>query len=241
MHAAKADQVEQDLLPLGARLEAAHVVNGVRPAEAELRLLTDRRDVLHGGEGAMSLFRIGHVRVEEREVKLHVQRLFVELTREVHARLWGVDVPVQVEDEVIGHDRVARREEGDEAVHQVPLGVRHLRLQVADVRGKVDLLDRPRVLDRRAVHLVKARVGHRPEGETQARVEQSRGGKGGGHWHASHVSAFSSEQATAAASTAGGGGVHPGAACGSPSGLDAIATGASTVAFAMRVAGRERR
>ena len=42
----EADQVQQELLALGARLEALEVLDRVDPAKAELRLLPDRRDVL---------------------------------------------------------------------------------------------------------------------------------------------------------------------------------------------------
>ena len=90
---------------------------------------------------AMALLRVGDVGVEQRQVELDVQRLFVELARQVHPRLGRVDVLVEIEDEVVRDDRVAGREEGDEALDEVALGVGHLLLQVADVGGEVDLLD----------------------------------------------------------------------------------------------------
>ena len=54
-----------------------------------------------------------------------MQRLFVELARQVHARLGRVDVPVEVQHQVVRDDRVAGREEGDQPLDQVPLGGRH--------------------------------------------------------------------------------------------------------------------
>jgi hypothetical protein len=58
-----------------------------------------------------------------------------------------------------------------------------------------------------AVHLEELRIGHGPQREAQARIEDPRGatdgqarGVGGAHWQASQLSGFSSEQATAASS-----------------------------------------
>jgi hypothetical protein len=110
---------------------------------------------------------IGHVGVEQRQVELHVQRLLVELARQVHPRLGGVDVLVEVEHQVVGDDRVAGGEERDQALHQVALGRRHLR-EVGEVGAEVDLLDGPGVLDRAAVHLEERGVRHRPQRQTQA-------------------------------------------------------------------------
>jgi hypothetical protein len=238
----EADEVEQELPPLGPGLEALEALDRIDPPETERRLRSYRRDVLDRGEGARALRGVRDVRVEEREVELHVQRLLVELTRQVHPRLGGVDVLVEIEDEVVRDDGVAGGEERDQPVDQVAFGVGHLLLEVADVGGEVDLFDGPGVLDGVAVHLVKPRVRHRPQGQAEAGVEQAQGTIHGAHWQASQVSGFSSEQATAAASfTAGGGGVQPLDACGSPAGSEGAGATLSTVALVMRVAGLERR
>jgi hypothetical protein len=77
-------------------LEAVQGANRVDPLCTELRLLADRRDVLDRVECPVTLLRVGDVRIEERQIELHVQRLFVELPREVHARFGRVDVLVEV-------------------------------------------------------------------------------------------------------------------------------------------------
>ncbi|MDF2696288.1 MAG: hypothetical protein K0S65_4671 [Labilithrix sp.] len=153
-------------------------------------------------------------------------------------------MPVEVQDEVVRDDRVAGREEGDQALDEMAFRVRHLALQIERVGREVDLLDGPGVLDRVLVHLEEARIRHRTQRQTKTGIEQARGTADGAHWQASQVSGFSSEHAIAAASvsaTAGGGGVQPCVPRGLPSGDDAGLVGASTVALAIRVAGRERR
>ena len=168
----EADEVQQELAPLGVAVEAVQAVDGAHPAEAELGLAADRGDVLHGGEGGVALGEVGHVVVQQREVELHVQRLLVELPRQVHARLGGVDVLVQIQHQVVRDDRVAGGEERHESLHQVPLGGKQLAVQVDDVVGEVHLVHRPSVLDGVAVHLVEDRVAHRPQRQLEARVEQ---------------------------------------------------------------------
>ena len=103
------------------------------------------------------------------------------------------------------------------------LGRAHLVAQIADVGPEVDLLHRPRVLDGVAVHLEEDRVGHRAEREAHPRIEDARRAIDVAHWHASHDSGFSSEHASAFAAR-------------TPSSLVL-----STVALAMRVAGRDRK
>jgi hypothetical protein len=108
------------------------------------------------------------------------------------------------------------------ASNEVRLGAGHLLVQVERVGREVDLVDRPRVLDGILVHLEEGRVGHRAKRQAHSRVENAGGPGGGAHWRASQLSGFSSEQATAAVSF-----------------FDSV--GVSIVAFAMRVAGRDRR
>ena len=217
----EADQVEQELPALVAPVEALQPRGRVEPLQAEAGLLLDGGDVLHGGERLGARVGIRDVGVEQRQVELHVQGLFVELARQVHARLGGVQVPVEVQHQVVGHDRIASGEEGDQPLHEVALGVGHLAGQVPDVGREVDLLDGPGVLDRRPVHLEEGRVGHRPQREAEARIEQPGRTGEGAHWQASQLPGFSSEQATAAASVA--------------------AAVSAIVVLAILVAGRERR
>ena len=166
----EADQVEQERAPVVLGAQLVEAADRVHPLEAELGLGADRRDRLDGGEGLGPLVVVGQVVVEQREVELHVQRFLVELPGQEQAGLRGVDVLVQVEHEVVGDDRVAGGEEGDEAADEVALGGDHL-AQVDEVVGEVDLLDRPRVADRRPVALVELRIAHRPQREVEARVE----------------------------------------------------------------------
>jgi hypothetical protein len=85
---------------------------------------------------------------------------------------------------------------------------------VPEIDLEIDFLHGPGVLDRRPIHLIKARVAHRPQGEIEARIEQR-----SAHWQASHSSGFSSEHTTAAESL----------------------TVACTVVLVILVAGRERK
>ena len=59
------------------------------------RLRRDRGNVVDGREGRCSLRRIGNVGVEQRQIELNVQRLFIELARQVHPGFRRVDVLVQ--------------------------------------------------------------------------------------------------------------------------------------------------
>jgi hypothetical protein len=220
-----AGRVADEVLHEGAavidRLQPVQLVDRVHPLEGELRLGGDRRDVLHRVEGLGARLRLGHVGVEQGQVELHVQRLFVELARQVQARLGRVDVLVEVDGQVVGHDRVTGGEEGHQPLDEVALRRRHLLLQIAGVGREVDLFHGPGVLDGGPVHLVERRVAHRTQGQGHSGIEQH--DLASFYWQASQVSGFSSEQATAAESLA------------SPE------TGGFTVVLAMRVAGRERR
>ena len=194
------------------------------------RLAGDRGDVLHRGERRRPLLLVGHVGVEQGEVELHVDGLLEQLPRQVEPPFRRVHVLVQVEYEVVRHDRVPGGEERDEPGDQVPLRRGQLG-QVGQVRVQVYLLHRPGVLDRVAEPVVERRVAHRPQGQVHAGVEQAplaglpgRAALGRGHWHASQVSGFSSEQATAASGAASAAGALT-----------------ATVACCIRVAGRERR
>ena len=80
----EADEVEQEPLAVLAGLEGGELVDGIYPAEAEVGFLADGRDVLHGGEGFVTLLRVGDVVVQQGEVELDVQGFFVELARQIH-------------------------------------------------------------------------------------------------------------------------------------------------------------
>ena len=104
-------------------------------------------------------------------IELHVQRLFVQLPREEHAGLGRVDVFVEVQNQVVRHDRVAGGEERDDAIHQVALGGQQPVVQVGKVVGEVDLLDGPGVADGVAVHLVELGIAHGPQGEVETGIQ----------------------------------------------------------------------
>ena len=103
-------------------------------------------------KACVPLVLVGDVGVEQRQVELDVHGLLEQLARQVHARLRGVDVLVEVQHQVVRDDRVAGREERDQALDQVPLGRRSASRRSATSVCEVDLLDRPRVLDRVPVH-----------------------------------------------------------------------------------------
>ena len=171
MQRGEADQVEQELLALLGRLDAVEALDRVDPLEAELGLGPDRRDVLDRRERGLALGHVGDVVVEQRQVELHVQRLFVQLPRQVHPGLGRVDVLVQVEHQVVRHDRVAGGEERHEPRHEVLLGRHQLAVEVDEVVGEVDLVDGPGVLDGVLVHVEEHRVAHRPQREVEAGIE----------------------------------------------------------------------
>ena len=195
MHAAKQIRLSRNVRRSSRVSSASQVEDRVDPPEAELGLGLDRRDVLDRGERLVPLVLVGDVGVEQGQVELDVHRLLEQLAGQVEPALGAVDVLVEVEHQVVGHDRVAGGEERDQPGDQVPLGGGEP-LQVGEVGVQVDLLDRPGVLDRVAVAVVEVRVAHRPQGQVHAGVEQHLGLGGSGHWQASQVSGFSSEQAS---------------------------------------------
>jgi len=77
------DQVEQELPAVGPGFEAVQVAERVDPAEAELGLPRDRRDVLDGGERLEALVLVGDVGVQEVQVELDVHGLLEQLPGEV--------------------------------------------------------------------------------------------------------------------------------------------------------------
>ena len=172
--AGETDQVEQELLALRRGLDPIEALDRVDPLEAELGLGPDRGDVLDRRERRLALGHVGQVVVEQREVELHVQRLLVELPRQVHPGFGGVDVLVQVEHQVVRHDRVARGEERHQPRHEVLLRRHQLAVEVDEVVGEVDLVDGPGVLDGVLVHVEEHRVAHRPQREVESGVEDVR-------------------------------------------------------------------
>ena len=78
---------------------------------------------------------------------------------------------VEIEDKIVGHDRVTRSEKRDESADEVLLGGHQLAVKVGEVVGEVDFFDGPGVLDRVLVHLKKLRIAHWPQGQVEARVQ----------------------------------------------------------------------
>ncbi len=114
---------------------------------------------------------VGHVGVQQRQVELHVHGFLEQLPGQVQPAFGRVDVLVQVEHEVVGHDRVAGGEERHQPADQVPLG-RRQPPEVGQVGVQVDFLDGPGVRDRVPEPVVELRVPHRPQGQVHTRVEQ---------------------------------------------------------------------
>ncbi|MCY1456832.1 hypothetical protein D9M71_740780 [compost metagenome] len=79
---------------------------------------------------------------------------------------------VQVQHQVVGHDRIAGGEERNQAVDQVALARRHLAMQVADVDLEVDFFHGPGVLDRVAIHVIELGVAHGAQGQFKTGIEQ---------------------------------------------------------------------
>ena len=97
--------------------------------------------------------------------------LFKELAREIKPRFGRVDVLVEIEHQVVRHDRIAGGEEGDQALDKVDLGGREARAQVDQVGREVDFFDGPGVLDAVSEHVEEDGILHRPQGEAEAWVE----------------------------------------------------------------------
>src|SRR4051812_37086642 len=68
----KTDQVEQELLTVVTCMQAVELVDGVDPLETKICLLFDRRYVLDRRECRGTFVVIRNVRVEQRQVKLHM-------------------------------------------------------------------------------------------------------------------------------------------------------------------------
>lgn len=115
----EADEVEQEGLAVLPTLELPEVEDRVDPPEAEVGPWLDRGDVVDRREGLVPLLLVRHIGVEQRQVELHVHRLLEELPAEVEPRLLGVDVLVEVENEVVRDDRVAGGDEGHQPRHEV--------------------------------------------------------------------------------------------------------------------------
>ena len=169
--AGETDQVQEEAPPVCQRLDALELLDRIDPLETKVGLGLDRGDVVDRGEGALALGDVRNVGVQERQIELDVQRLLVQLAREVHACLGRVDVLVEVEHQVVGHDRIAGGEERDQALDQVPLGRQQTAAQVHQVGGEVDFLHGPGVLDGIPIHVIEDRVAHRAQGQVHARIE----------------------------------------------------------------------
>ena len=80
---------------------------------------------------------------------------------------------VEIQDQVVRDDRIARREESDEAADEMRLRVGHLLLKVERVCRKIHLLDAPRILDRVLVHLEERPIRHWPQCEAHSPIENA--------------------------------------------------------------------
>ena len=183
MHAAKQIRLSRNAPPVVRGRQLAQLEDRVDPAEAELRLAPDRRDVLDRGERLVPLLLVGHVGVEQGQVELDVHRLLEQLARQVEPALGRVDVLVEVEHQVVRHDRVAGGEERHEPRRRGAARPAQAAARSFEVAVQVDLLDGPGVLDRVAEAVVEVRVAHRPQGQVHPRVEQHRRRSvGSGRW-----------------------------------------------------------
>ncbi len=93
-----------------------------------------------------------------------MKRLFVELPGQIHACFGGIDVLVEIKNQVIGNNGIAGCEESDQPIDQVTFGGGHLRIQITDVSGKIDFFDGPGVLDGVPIHFVELWIAHGAEG-----------------------------------------------------------------------------
>ncbi len=152
------------------------MLDRVHPLHAEIGLLGDGGDVFYSGEGCGALLGVGHVVVEQGEVELHVHGLFEELAGKVEAGFGGVDVLVEVEDEVVGDDGVAGGEEGDEAPDDVDLRGGDALAEIDEVGLEIDLFYGPGVFYAVAEHVVEDGEAHGAQSEAEAGVEDVGGG-----------------------------------------------------------------
>ncbi len=60
----KTDEIQQEVSAVLNGPDLYQAVNGVNPAEAELRFFSNRSDIFHRIEGFFSLFRFGDVGIE---------------------------------------------------------------------------------------------------------------------------------------------------------------------------------
>ena len=129
--------------------ELIQFLNRIHPLHAELRFLRDGRNILNRRERSSTFVGIGHVVVQQRQIELHMHRLFIELARKIQPGFGRVDVLVEVQHQVVRDDRIARRKERHEPLDQMHLGGRQPLFQIDKIGRKIDFLHCPRVLDRR--------------------------------------------------------------------------------------------
>src|SRR5438876_569284 len=77
-----------------------NLLHRVHPLEAELRFFLDGGDVVDRGKSLFPLRRIRDVGVEQSQVELNVQGLFVQLPGKVHPRFGRIDVLVQIQNQI---------------------------------------------------------------------------------------------------------------------------------------------
>jgi hypothetical protein len=156
----EADQVKKELAAMLQRLELVELLNRIHPLHAEVGLFGDGWNILDGSEGRGPLVRVGHIVVEQSEIKLDMDGFFKELPREIQTGLGRVDVFVEIEYEIVRHNAVPSSKESNKPLNHVNLCRRDPLLEIDQVSLKIDLLNSPGVFDAIAKHVIKDRETH---------------------------------------------------------------------------------
>eukprot|EP00760_Papus_ankaliazontas_P038938 PhM_4_TR9425/c0_g1_i1/m.5804 len=118
-------------------------LRGLDPADRPLRLLHDARDRFDGVEERVLLLGVLDVRVDQHRVHFRVDVLDGDLESVEAARLGDLHVVHEARREVLENNAVARGEEGEDVLDEVPLVVVEFRLPLLHVLREVHLLDSP--------------------------------------------------------------------------------------------------
>src|SRR5216683_2920065 len=175
----EANEVQFKLFALFIRPQFTQLLDRIHPLHTELRLLCNRRNVLHRRECCRTRIWIRHVVVEQSQVELHMHSLFEELPRKIQPRLGRVDVLVQIEHEIVRYDRISRREEGDKPLDEMDLSRRQARAKVYQIGREIDLFHSPCIANTILEHLKEDGVPHGTQGKRQTWVKDRAGCMGG--------------------------------------------------------------
>mmetsp|Transcript_33811 Transcript_33811/g.82954 ORF Transcript_33811/g.82954 Transcript_33811/m.82954 type:complete len:368 (-) Transcript_33811:96-1199(-) len=162
--------------PLDARERDQALGEGHRavdPLERPVGLLGDAGDVLHGLEQELLLLGVLDVRVDQQGVHLGVDVLDGDLEPVEGASLGHLDLLHEAHAEVLQHDAVGRREEGEDVADEVLLVVGQL-LPVLHVVAQVNLLSGPEGRLGLLVHLPDVVVLDGEHGEAVGVLVQER-------------------------------------------------------------------